>query len=261
MRKNLHIRKRLRHQIHKEEELLPFTGKDRGFLMGKSLMVILILNYFFYQSFWAFLPLLCVGVLYYRMERQLLYQRKKDQAREQFKELMLLVSAGQKAGYSAENAFLSSYGDMKALYGQDSSICRMICILKSGRKNNISFISLWKRMGRQLNIAEISEFACIYEIAYKSSGNMAAVMEKTALIIVHKIETDNEIKVLLSARRLEQKIMNVMPFFIILYISLTSPGYFNGLYHSVWGALIMSLCLLIYLGAYALSVQIISIEV
>lgn len=261
MRKSLDIRRALSQQIHKEEELLPFTNKDRGSLIGKSMVVIFILNYFFYQSFWAFFPLLCIGILYYRMEKKFLYQRKRDQAREQFKELMLLVSTGQKAGYSAENAFLSSYDDMKALYGEDSSICRMICILKSGRKNNIPFTGLWKRMGQQLNIGEISEFACIYEIAHKSSGNMAAIMEKTALIIVHKIETDNEIKVLLSARRLEQKIMNVMPFFIMLYISVTSPGYFKGLYHSIQGILVMSICLGIYLGAYALSVQIISIEV
>lgn len=223
--------------------------------------MVLILDYFFYQSVWALLPLSGIGFAYYKMEKKALYRKKKETVREQFKELMLLAATGQKAGYSAENAFLSSYQDMQALFGRDSSICRMICILKSGRENKISFPDLWKQMGSQLGITEIIEFAQVYEISQKSSGNMAAVMEKTANIIIHKIETEKEIAVLLSARILEQKIMNGMPFGIMLYISVTSPGYFKGLYHSPAGIFIMSFCLFIYLSAYVLSVRMMSIEI
>lgn len=261
MRKGLSMRKNKRRKVGEEEKLLPLTNVDKRLLIGKSITVVLVFNYFFYQSLWALIPLSCIGVIYYRMEKKFVYQKKKEKAREQFKELMLLVSTGQKAGYSAENAFLSSYNDMKALYGKDSTICRMLCILKSGRENNISFTSLWKLIGEQLNIAEISEFANVYEISHKCSGNMAEVMEKTAAIIIHKIETEKEISVILSSRRLEQSIMNVMPFLIMLYISITSPGYFKGLYHTIHGILVMSLCLAIYLGAYALSVRMISIEI
>lgn len=261
MRKDSGLKKDLRQKVHEKEKFLSFTKRDKRLLIGKSITVVFALDYFFYQSLWALIPLTWIGIMYYRMEKKLLYQKKKEQAREQFKELMLLVSTGQKAGYSAENAFLSSYDDMKVLYGKDSSICHMLYVLKSGRENNISFTSLWKQIGQQLNIAEISEFASVYEISHKCSGNMAAVMEKTASIIIHKTETDKEIRVLLSARRLEQKIMNVMPFLIMLYISITSPGYFKGLYHTIQGILVMSLCLGIYLGAYTLSVRMISIEI
>lgn len=244
-----------------ENDLLPVTATERRMLFIKSLLAVSVLNYFFYQSLWAMAPLAVVGYLYYRMEERALYRKKKEQAREQFKELMLLVSTGQKAGFSAENAFLASYGDMRALYGEGSSVCRMIRMLKSGRENNVGLSKLWKQIGNQLDIVEIREFAQIYEISHESSGNMASVMEKTAEIIVHKIDTEKEIAVLLSARRLEQKIMNVMPFFIMLYITLTSPDYFRGLYHSAQGVVVMSICLLIYLGAYALSVRIAGVEV
>ena len=150
---------------------------------------------------------------------------------------------------------------MKAFFGIESSVCQMINVLKSGRENNIAFSKLWQRIGSELQIAEIIEFAQVYEISQKSSGNLASVMEKTADIIINKIETEKEISVLLSARRLEQKIMNVMPFFILLYISVTSPGYFREMYHSFSGILFMSACLFIYLGAYALSVHMVSIEI
>ena len=67
------------------------------------------------------------------------------------------------------------------------------------------------------------------------------------------METEKEIEVLLSARKLEQKIMNAMPFLIMLYVNLTSPGYFDKLYHSLAGTAVMTLCLGVYLGAYILS--------
>lgn len=242
-------------------ELLFYTPTEKRILLGKSIGIIFSLDFFFYQSLWALIPLSVIGLLYYQMEKKLLEAKKKEQVREQFKELMLLVSTSQKAGYSVENAFLSSYDDMKALYGKDSSICHIIQILKSGKENNVLFTDLWKQIGQKLKIAEISEFASVYEISYKSSGNMASIMEKTAAIIVHKIETDKEIQILLSARRFEQKIMNIMPFLIMAYISLTSPGYFKGLYHSVSGVFLMSICLLVYLTAYVISIRIVSIEV
>ena len=173
----------------------------------------------------------------------------------------MLAATGQKAGYSAENAFLSSYQDMRALFGRDSTVCRIINLLKSGRENNIAFSKLWQKIGSELQITEIIEFAQVYEISQKSSGNLASVMEKTADIIIHKIETEKEIAVLLSARRLEQKIMNAVPFFIIFYISLTSKGFFDVLYHNPAGILIMTICLAVYLAAFIISRKIVEIEV
>ncbi len=246
---------------NQKELLLFLSPSEKRYLAGKSIIVVFILNYFFYQSLWAFLPLSGIGFLYFQLERKLLLDKKKETVREQFKELMLLVSTSQRAGFSAENSFISSFNDLEALYGKDSSICQIIMMLKSGRENNIAFSKLWRQIGESLNIEEIREFSQVYEISQNSSGNMASVMDKTADIIIRKIETEKEIAVLLSARKLEQKIMNIMPFAIMLYISMTSPGYFQGLYHSLQGVLVMSVCLLVYVGAYILSIRMISIEI
>lgn len=255
-------RKRENSPLHKQPQkqsqkrgncLITLTHKEEVLLILKAFLVICILDYFFYRELWVLLPLGFVGVGYYRMEKDFLLFQKRGEAREQFKELMLLVSTGQKAGYSAENAFLSSYGDMKNLYGAGSAVCRMLKILQTGRENHIDFSLLWHQIGEQMQIAEIQEFASVYEIAGKSSGNMAAVMEKTAGTIIKKLETEKEIEVLLCARKLEQRIMNAMPFLIIFYIDITSPGYFNSLYHCLGGSIVMTVCLAIYAGAYILS--------
>lgn len=233
--------------------LITLTSREKMLLFIKALLVVCIVDYFFYRELKMLIPLCLIGAGYHQTEKKLLLFQKRGEARDQFKELMLLVSTGQKAGYSAENAFLSSYKDMRNLYGSESSVCRILKILQTGRENNIDFSVLWHQIGDQTQITEIQEFASVYEISGKRSGNMAVVMEKTAGIIIKKAETEKEIEVMLCARKLEQKIMNVMPFLIILYINITSPGYFDGLYHCVVGKFIMTMCLAIYLAAYILS--------
>lgn len=252
------------YQVFSDEEegcLITLTGKEKILLLIKAFLVVCIINYFFYRELWTLFPLCFIGAGYHRIEKELLLFQKRGEAREQFKELMLLVSTGQKAGYSAENAFLSSYHDMRNLYGAESPVCKMLKILQTGRENNIDFCILWHQIGNQTQIAEIQEFASVYEISGKSSGNVAAVMEKTAGIIIRKLETEKEIEVLLCARKLEQKIMNTMPVLIIFYINITSPGYFDGLYHCLGGRIIMTICLAIYTGAYILSQKMIPTKI
>ena len=75
------------------------------------------------------------------------------------------------------------------------------------------------------------------------------------------MEIDREIEVLISAKRMEQQIMNLVPFAIIIYISFTAPGFFDVLYHNVLGVSIMTICLLVYFVAYRLSAKIVDISV
>ena len=60
----------------------------------------------------------------------------------------------------------------------------------------------------------------------------------------------------MAAKRLEQKVMNVMPFFIVLYLEYTNPGYFDMMYHNLTGIAIMTGCLVVYMAAYGLAEKI-----
>ena len=68
-----------------------------------------------------------------------------------------------------------------------------------------------------------------------------------------KYDTSKQIEVLLAQKRLEQKIMNLMPLGIILFLSLTTGDYLDVLYHNVLGVGCMSLCLAVYAIAFHLA--------
>ena len=55
---------------------------------------------------------------------------------------------------------------------------------------------------------------------------------------------------LISAKRLEQNIMSIIPFAIICYVSIASGGYFDPLYTTFVGRIMMTVCLVIYVTAY-----------
>ena len=90
---------------------------------------------------------------------------------------------------------------------------------------------------------------------------MTDILAKTAAVIEQKTETDKEIQLMISSRKMEQKIMNMVPFLIIFYVGSTSKGFFDVLYHNVLGIVIMTVCLGFYMAAYMLSERIVDIEV
>lgn len=240
--------------------ILTIDNRKKRMLQLKAFFVVLMLDYFFYRSLIAMIPLAYIGYKYFQSEELLLKQKQKEELKEQFKEMLLLVSKAQQAGYSVDNAFLACLPEMQELYGNGSGICKMLHIIRFTKENRKSLPEAWHKIGDITQIAEIQEFAGVYEISQEKSGNMSGAMERAAEMLAAKMETEKEITVLLSAKRLEQRIMNLMPFLIMLYMMITSPGYFNGLYHTFLGVLIMSVCLGIYLVAYKASLKIVDIR-
>ncbi len=79
--------------------------------------------------------------------------------------------------------------------------------------------------------------------------------------IQDRIDVEREISILVSSKRLEQLIMDVVPFGIIAYIGISSRGFFDVLYHNPTGIAVMTLCLAVYVAAFRLSERIIAIRV
>lgn len=90
---------------------------------------------------------------------------------------------------------------------------------------------------------------------------MTEIMARTNALIRSRIEVENEIDLLLSSRRMEQIIMDAVPFFIILYVGTASRGFFDVMYRNAAGIVIMTGCLIVYLFAFALSEKILDIRI
>ena len=131
--------------------------------------------------------------------------------------------------------------------------------LVGGLDNRIPLEKLLDDLAERAGTEEIREFAEIFRIAKRGGGNMTEILSRTAALIEERLDVENEISIMLGNRRLEQRIMDVTPFMIIFYIGITSPGFFDVLYHNPEGIAFMTLCLGAYLCALALSEKILAV--
>ena len=238
-----------------------FSRREWILYLAEGIFIVGIISYFFYQSFWAALLLSPVLIIFLKVKKRDLAKKRRMELNMQFKDAVLSVSANQRAGYSVENAFREAYQDMAMLYGKKSPICQELSYIIKGLDNNITLERLLYDFGCRSHMPDILQFADVFLIAKRGGGNMTEIIAETANVIEQKIMVDKEIQVLLSSKKMEQKIMNLIPFLIIFYICLTSKGFFDVLYHNVIGIAVMTVCLLIYLAAFIISRKLVEIEV
>lgn len=205
---------------------------------------------FFYRSAAAVLPMSAIGMVCFYSIRQKKIDKTKKELMIQFKECILSVSASLRAGYSAENAFRECRQDMELLYGEEALICEELDYIRRGLAVNIVLEELLTDLAERSACPEIREFAQIFVLAKRNGGSMPDIIRSSAAMIGHKIELQQEIAVMLSGKQMEQNIMKLMPFGILLYISLTDHGYFDVLYHNWQGVILMTGCLGVYILAY-----------
>lgn len=238
-----------------------FRAMEGVLYVLEGMLAAVVTGYFFYHSWVACLCLMPMLFPFLKEKKKDLAKKRRQELSVQFKDLILALAANQKAGYSIENAIRESYRDMEMLYGADGIICVEMRYMIAGLDNNIVPEKLLYSLGMRSRLPDVIQFADVFLIAKRSGGNMTDILAKTAAVIEQKTETDREIQLMISAKKLEQKIMNMVPFLIIFYVGSTSRGFFDVLYHNLIGVVIMTVCLGFYTAAYLLSGRIVDIEV
>lgn len=215
----------------------------------------------FYQSAFAMIFLSPIPFIFCR------YRVRKDRDRYrkvvsgQFRELLNYVNNALRAGDSPENAFREGYKEVRLEYGEFAPVTVEMKRVTGGLDNKIPLEALLEEFADRAGTEEIKEFAEVFRIAKRGGGNMPEILARTSALIEERMDVENEIQIMLGNRQLEQRIMDITPFVIIFYISATSPGFFDVLYHNLEGTAFMTLCLLAYLGALLLSEKILAVEV
>lgn len=230
-----------------------WNRRQWGLALMRTVGVVAVLAVFFYRSIWAVIPLSAVGFLYFRMLQRRQVESCRQQLLLEFREYISSAATALRAGYAVENAFLEGGKDCRMLWGEQSLMGREVELIRRGLVINITLEELLKDLAERSTCREISQFAEVFAIAKKSGGNLSGIINNAAEIIGRNVDTKQEIRILLSGRKMEQKVMKAMPLGILAYIGITYPGYFDALYHNWQGAVIMTVCLGIYLAAYVIT--------
>lgn len=250
----------------------PFNKKQKNYFDGtlnikeeiqclsEGMCIVALFSYFFYRSYLALLILLPLSYFYRKYRKRQLIKLKLERLEQQFKEAMLAVQTNMQAGYSIENAFVESYQDIVRIYGENSDMGKELLWIRMGMKNGKALESLLQDLAHRCPESEIAEFAEVYSIASKTGSRWDDVIIKTVSFIREKIEIKEEIEILIHGKKMETRIMCLIPFFILIYMDITSKGYFDILYHNILGIAIMTMCMAVYIVAYILAEKVTEIK-
>lgn len=196
--------------------------------------------------------------LYKRID---LKQRRQEELKRQFKESVLMLSSSLAAGYSMENSFAQAQAQLEEMYGERGMMSKEFAVMRSQLSMNRTLEELWGDFAKRSGIEEIRSFAQIFKAARRSGGQLGMIISHVSEIIGGKIQVQEEIRLMTAQKQFEQKIMNLLPLLIVLYIDLTSPGFFDTMYQTAAGRIVMTVCMLVYAGAYILAGRMLDIEI
>lgn len=238
-----------------------FTLKENVRCISQGMVIVIILSILFYQSILAVLFLSPIIYLYYKMKKQGLINNRRWRLNLEFRDGINALSAALEAGYSSENAFEEALRDLRQLYDKDSIILQEFSYIINQIHMNITIEKALSDFGDRTGIEDIQSFAEVFTTAKRTGGDLINVIRISSSMISDKIEVKKEIRTLITEKRLEANIMKLMPLLILIYLSISSSGFLNPLYHNLQGVLIMTVFLACYLGAFLIIDRIIAIEV
>lgn len=237
-----------------------FSWKEKVLCFGLGVLLTGVIAWLFYKSVYAVVLFpVCFGVIKKQWKEHFQRKRKQDMLM-QFQGMLQIVSGLLKAGYSMENAFMEGERDFAGLYGRECIMAKEYAVINHQLKMNIPIERLLEDLAERSGMEEIESFSQVFGFAKRGGGDIVKIFQESVERIAEQAELKREIETVIAAKKLEQKIMSVIPCGILIYIGIGMPEFMEPLYGNVTGVLVMSVCLGIYAAAYFMAQRIVQIR-
>ena len=147
---------------------------------------------------------------------------------------------------SLENSFLQAEGQLAMLGEEGKDMIYALHQMNQKVKVNIAVEQAYMELAEQMDLEEACAFGEILLFAKRLGGNYGKNIQRTATKLGEKMSLQEEITTMMAQKKLEMKVMLVIPLAIIAYVRLTSADLLAVLYGNLAGGLIMSACLVVY---------------
>lgn len=239
-----------------------FSKREFFIELMKGVAILSITSYLFYGSLFITVFLSPYLYFYLRMQRERYRVRRQKKLRDEFKEAMVSMANALYVGYSLENSLNYVKEELERIHPSEEGllVAELDYMIKK-IKIKVPIEQLFIELAFRSGVEEIDLFASVIVITKRNGGNLIKIIQKTVEHLSKKLQVDNEIDVLIAGKKLEKNIMCIMPYFVIMYMSLTNGNYMSGMYGNLVGFVLMSVCLLLVLIAYYWADSLIKIEV
>lgn len=236
----------------KDYGVYELTPKEKIIFYSAGFLCIFTVVYLFYHS----IPLaLLSGVLVHYIMPYVkghMAQKRMDALNMQFKDMLYSLSASIAAGRHMGEALVEAENNLASIYKPDDPI---MIELKHMRinilENKESDKPLLKDFAARSRSEDINDFVQVYVTCRDMGGDIEKMIIQAVDVLSQKMTIEKDIKVLMSQKKTEGRIISLMPPLMLLALNIFSYSYISVLYETAAGRIIMtaSLALTIY-GAY-----------
>ena len=217
--------------------------------------------YLFYKSIWGMLVAVAVVPFWVKLCKKEEADKRRATMLLEFKEYMMLIVASLQTGYSLERAIKQSELELKKLYSTGSVLLPYVHVMNQKIAMNVQLEKAFMEFATAVDLEEAINLADIISFAKRSGGDYGKNIRETAIKIEENLAIKQEIETITTEKRLELKVMCVMPMGILAYITLTSHSFIAPLYGNAIGIILMTVCLVAYGFLIMLGRRIIEINV
>lgn len=203
---------------------------------------------------------IAAGVMYLPIRTKQILNKKRNDLKLQFRELLDALSTSLGSGKNVVDAFKSAYDDLSIIYSEETAIIQELAIIINGISNNVDVENSLMDFGIRSGIEDIESFANVFETCYRKGGNIKDVIKNTQQIITEKMEVEMEIQTVVSASTNEQTIMTVLPILLIALIKMMSPE-FAGNFVTPVGLIATTIAIVMFVAAYFVGKKILAIKI
>lgn len=225
------------------------TSKECAEGVLKSVGITVLIVVLFYRSLWAALVFPLVLLLELKQMRQIGAERKQAKLQEEFLHGIGVLNSSLQAGLSMENAWREVEKELLHLYGEGAEFYLEIKEINQRVVHNMPIERLFLEFAYKCKLDDIIQFAELLEFGKRSGSNWKSLIDVTVNQIVERHEARQEIEIMVAEKKMEQKIMSIMPLGLLAFLQFAAGDYMAVLYHNWLGVI----CMTVFLGGYVLA--------
>jgi len=232
------------------------------FYMFLAAVFIMAVSYLFFRSLAFSIILVPLALFYPKIKKRSLVQKRKKELNLQFRDMLYALASNLSAGKSLEMSFADLPGDLKVIYPDSrADIIREAEIITGKIHMNIPVEIAFSDFAERSHLDNIKNFADVLRISKRMGGDMVEVIVNASNLINDKIETEQEIEMILARKKFEQKVLNIIPIVLIFLLSYSAPDYMEPVFTTMAGRVVMIIAVFLLAIAYFISGKIMNIKV
>lgn len=228
---------------------------------GTALAVTVAAAFVFYDSPWGMCTAAGLVPAVWKIRYDTAEKAYHRHLGVEFRDYLLAAASAFIAGYPAEAAFCRALEELKGIYGETSILCAEWGDLPVHIEMKEPVEQVLLTYAYNSGNEDIKSFAEIFGYAKRGGGDFLRIIQTAAETICEKMEVQEEVTTIMAQKALEQKVMCVVPFGILLFFKVASPEFIRMLYGNPTGVCIMTAALLLYAAAYWMGIKIMDIRV